>query len=114
VRMLRKPRPERPAVEGDAAANPFRNIAMLFGALWRLVRGQDQRGMHASREAAEQDRGDGAGGQRGRAGRDIEPRDVLQTVERRRVFVDTERRRAWHQTFAGHGSARAAPSSAPG
>src|ERR1700761_5517376 len=26
------------------AQNPLRNIALLFGALWRLVRGQDQRG----------------------------------------------------------------------
>ena len=31
--------------------------------------------MYAGREAAEQDSGDGTGGQRGRAGRDIEPGD---------------------------------------
>jgi ABC-type multidrug transport system fused ATPase/permease subunit len=30
--------------EETRAENPVRNIALLFGALWRLVRGQDQRG----------------------------------------------------------------------
>jgi ATP-binding cassette subfamily B protein len=31
-------------VNEERAANPLRNIALLFGALWRLVRGEDQRG----------------------------------------------------------------------
>jgi ABC-type multidrug transport system fused ATPase/permease subunit len=31
-------------VKGQASPNPLRNIAMLFAALFRLVRGQDQRG----------------------------------------------------------------------
>jgi ABC-type multidrug transport system fused ATPase/permease subunit len=31
-------------VNEERAQNPLRNIALLFGALWRLVRGEDQRG----------------------------------------------------------------------
>ncbi len=41
---FRKPPREPAAPAPDASPNPLRNIAMLFGALWRLVRGQDQRG----------------------------------------------------------------------
>jgi ATP-binding cassette subfamily B protein len=45
MRLLRR----RNATEGrgagaDATENPLRNIWLLFGALWRLVRGEDQRG----------------------------------------------------------------------
>ena len=41
---FRKPPREPVAPAPDASPNPLRNIAMLFAALWRLVRGQDQRG----------------------------------------------------------------------
>jgi ATP-binding cassette subfamily B protein len=45
MRLFRRRPPEEPAAATpDASANPLRNIAMLFAALWRLVRGQDQRG----------------------------------------------------------------------
>ncbi|HEX4308097.1 MAG TPA: hypothetical protein VHZ54_18820, partial [Solirubrobacterales bacterium] len=42
--LFRKPRLEPTEPAPGASPNPLRNIAMLFGALWRLVRGQDQRG----------------------------------------------------------------------
>jgi ABC-type multidrug transport system fused ATPase/permease subunit len=35
---------EQRAAGADAEANPLRNIWLLFTALWRLVRGEDQRG----------------------------------------------------------------------
>jgi ABC-type multidrug transport system fused ATPase/permease subunit len=44
VSMFRKPRPEPAAPAPGASPNPLRNIAMLFAAIFRLVRGQDHRG----------------------------------------------------------------------
>jgi ABC-type multidrug transport system fused ATPase/permease subunit len=37
-------RRDRPAENEERAESPLRNIALLFGALWRLLRGEDQRG----------------------------------------------------------------------
>jgi ABC-type multidrug transport system fused ATPase/permease subunit len=45
VRLLRrKGSTEQRGAGADATENPLRNISLLFGALWRLVRGEDQRG----------------------------------------------------------------------
>lgn len=45
MRLLRRRKATEERVAGaDATENPLRNIWLLFGALWRLVRGEDQRG----------------------------------------------------------------------
>jgi ATP-binding cassette subfamily B protein len=43
-RLRRRDATEERAAGADATENPLRNIWLLFGALWRLVRGEDQRG----------------------------------------------------------------------
>jgi ABC-type multidrug transport system fused ATPase/permease subunit len=43
-RLRRRDTTEERAAGADATENPLRNIWLLFAALWRLVRGEDQRG----------------------------------------------------------------------